>query len=85
MTAVLGRRALAVLIGLGLALAAGCGKQAPETGKDSAAPVAGPPRIASAEPSFNAGKVKQGENVEHVFKIKNEGGSALVLEKAKSS
>jgi hypothetical protein len=73
------------VLGLGLAWAAACGKKAPEAGDGSAAEKAGPPRIVAAEPAFNAGKIKQGENVEHVFKVRNEGRSDLTLEKAKSS
>jgi hypothetical protein len=85
MRAVPQKLVLAALLGLGLALAAGCGKKAPEAGDASVAAQAGPPRIVALEASFNAGKVKQGENVEHVFKVKNEGRTDLILEKAKSS
>ncbi|HUT76306.1 MAG TPA: DUF1573 domain-containing protein [Polyangia bacterium] len=85
MRAVPGKLVLAAMLGLGLALVGGCGKKSPEAGDASVAKQAGPPRIVAPEPAFNAGKVKQGENVEHVFKVKNEGQAELVLEKAKSS
>jgi hypothetical protein len=85
MTAVRGRLFLAAMLGLGLAWAAGCGKKVEEGGKDAAVEKPAPPRIAAVQSSFDAGKVKQGENVEHVFKVRNEGKSELILEKAKSS
>ena len=43
------------------------------------------PKIASAQPAFNFGQVKQGKKVEHIFKIKNEGSADLIIERAKGS
>lgn len=45
----------------------------------------GKPRIAVAEKSFDFGKVKEGTNVEHVYKVKNEGNAELVIENVRSS
>ena len=43
------------------------------------------PKIASAQPTFNFGKIKQGAKVEHIFKVKNEGKADLIIERAKGS
>ena len=43
------------------------------------------PKIAAKKPDFNFGKVKQGEIVEHIFKIQNQGDAELKIEKAKGS
>lgn len=43
------------------------------------------PKIASAQPTFNFGKIKQGKKVEHIFKITNEGKANLIIERAKGS
>ncbi len=43
------------------------------------------PKIASAQPAFNFGQIKQGKKVEHVFKVKNEGKADLIIERAKGS
>ena len=43
------------------------------------------PKIASAQPTFNFGEIKQGKKVEHIFKIKNEGKADLIIERAKGS
>ena len=41
----------------------------------------GKPKIEAITPEFDFGKVKQGIDVEHVFKIKNVGSKDLVIEK----
>ena len=43
------------------------------------------PKIAAKNTDFNFGKVKEGEVVEHVFKIQNKGGAELKIEKATGS
>jgi hypothetical protein len=43
------------------------------------------PKIASAQPTFNFGQIKQGKKVEHIFKVKNEGKADLIIERAKGS
>lgn len=70
----------------------GCGskesepeKKADTTDKAATPGEEGAPKIASAAPDFNFGKVKQGASVEHVFKIKNEGTADLKIEKARGS
>ena len=56
------------------------GETADETSADGKAP-----KIVAVEETFNFGKVKQGKNPEHVFKIKNEGDADLKIEKARGS
>jgi hypothetical protein len=53
--------------------------------KDQAAKSAGAPKIVAVEAAFDFGKVKQGQPVEHVFKIRNEGTAELKIEKAHGS
>ena len=43
------------------------------------------PKIVAVEEIFNFGKVKQGVNPEHIFKIRNEGAANLKIEKARGS
>jgi hypothetical protein len=43
------------------------------------------PKITSAQPTFGFGQIKQGAKVEHIFKIKNEGNTDLIIERAKGS
>jgi hypothetical protein len=45
----------------------------------------GSPKIVAVESAFDFGKVKQGDEVTHVFKIRNEGTADLMIEKAKGS
>ena len=72
-----------------LVLSEGCAKQ-PQKQKPvvekAAVPVKqGQPEIAVEEKSYDFGKVKEGTNVEHVFKIKNAGESEPVIERVRSS
>jgi len=61
-----------------------CGeKSAPAA--DAAPAETGSPKIVAAESSFDFGKVKQGDEVTHVFKIRNEGKAELKIEKARGS
>ncbi len=43
------------------------------------------PKIVVAKADFDFGKVKQGTEVEHVYKIQNKGKADLIIEKAKGS
>lgn len=43
------------------------------------------PRIVAVQPVFDFGKVRSGKEVEHVFKIRNDGRSNLLLESARGS
>ena len=46
---------------------------------------AGAPEIVAVEGSFDFGKIKQGDEVSHVFKIRNAGKADLKIEKARGS
>lgn len=50
------------------------------TAMDSASAVTGGPEIVFESEAFNFGKVKQGEEINHVFKFKNTGDQPLVVE-----
>lgn len=76
---------LALLASLG---AGGCRDKHPGDKGDGVAsskPNGAGPKIVALEPTFAFGKVKQGADVEHVFKIRNEGTADLVIDKAKGS
>jgi hypothetical protein len=45
----------------------------------------GKPVIFAAEPEYDFGKVKQGVDVEHIYKIKNTGKADLVIERTSGS
>ena len=45
----------------------------------------GQPKIQAVQADFDFGKVKQGVDVEHVFKVKNVGTKDLFIEKARGS
>ena len=73
-----------------LVLAGGCAKQPKKqegTAEKAAEPVVkqGKPKIAVDKRSYDFGKVKEGTNVEHVYRIKNEGDGELVIENVRSS
>jgi hypothetical protein len=72
-----------LLAALLLASCKGGGEGAPAAGAKPA--VAGSPKIVAVESSFNFGKVKQGDEATHVFKIRNEGTGELKIEKARGS
>jgi hypothetical protein len=61
-----------------------CGEEAAPKA-DAGPAAAGAPKIVAVEPSFDFGKVKQGEEASHVFKIRNEGTADLKIEKARGS
>ena len=69
----------------GLVLLAGCGKAKEPDAKSEQADQKGGPRIAAVQESFDFGKVKQGTDVEHVFKIKNTGAAELEIKNARGS
>lgn len=56
---------------------------APEQKK--ATNVQGTPVISAVEPEFDFGKVKQGTDVEHIYRIKNTGTADLVIERTTGS
>jgi hypothetical protein len=43
------------------------------------------PKISSDEPLFDFGQVKQGEKVEHLFRVQNTGTADLVIDRATGS
>ena len=47
--------------------------------------VRGTPVISAAEPEFDFGKVKQGTDVEHIYRIENTGTANLVIERTTGS
>jgi hypothetical protein len=64
----------------------GKGEDKTDAGKEeTAAKVDTKPKIVAVESKYDFGKVKQGVEVEHIFKIKNEGGADLKIEKARGS
>jgi hypothetical protein len=84
----LGRAVCAGCAGLVAALLfAACSKCGGDAAKDAAAKPApsGTPKIVAVEESFDFGKVKQGDEATHVFKIRNAGDGELKIEKARGS
>lgn len=81
-------RSLIGLVALSAALlllaCSGKKEQAQQEPQESA-PKSTVPVIAAAQPVFNFGKIKQGVDVEHVFKINNKGSVNLEIEKARGS
>ena len=71
----------------------GCGGDVEDAEKKDASAVepsasaddAKAPKIASEQPAFNFGQIKQGKYVEHIFKVKNEGTADLIIQRAKGS
>lgn len=43
------------------------------------------PKISPVELQYDFGQAREGQNVEHIFKIRNTGGRDLVIHKAKGS
>ena len=72
--------AACLAVAAGAALAACKGAEKPAEAKK-----AGAPKIVAVEATFDFGKVKQGDPVEHVFKIKNTGTAELKIDKARGS
>ncbi len=82
------RRLAVVLAVLAVLGGTGCRDKHPSDKGDGVAsskPNGAGPKIVALEASYSFGKVKQGTEVEHVFKIRNEGTAELVIEKAKGS
>jgi hypothetical protein len=70
--------ALATCIAASIAACFGC-----KGGEGGAAQ--GMPKIAAAENAFDFGRVKQGLEIEHIFKIANQGNGDLIIKEAKGS
>jgi hypothetical protein len=49
------------------------------------APNSAGPKITPIESHYDFGQTPEGKNVEHVFKIRNTGGSDLIIHKARGS
>lgn len=71
------KKTIYVFLAFSLAVTVAC-----QSKKESAARA---PKIAAAEDSYDFGRVKQGQEIEHVLKFKNDGDDALILRKAKGS
>lgn len=89
MTATSGYSLLGLCLSVALLVAA-CGQNAAEPkseamAKEPAPQFTGPAKIVAAEPVFNFGEVEQGQEVEHIFKIGNQGGEQLDIKRAKGS
>ena len=80
---------LALALGVVAALAAGgCddAAQSKKGGPAASAPASKQgPKIAVIEPSHDFGKVKQGKEVVHIFKVRNTGTTPLLIQKARGS
>ena len=66
-------------------LLAACGEKKEQAAPQQKAQTGKAPKISAVENKFDFGKVKQGSDVVHVFKIKNQGEADLIIEKAKGS
>ena len=75
----------------GLLALSACGDRVPEEGAaaggkaSSEETTAGQPKAVAVEPDFDFGEVEEGVNVEHVFKLRNEGNAELAILSAKGS
>ncbi len=78
------RRLLIVLWAALLFTGAACSKKA-EPEQKAPAKAEGKPKIVAVQAEFDFGRVKEGVDVEHVFKIKNAGDANLQIEKARGS
>lgn len=78
-------RAFAILVGLALLAGLGCGNKGGNGAQDKKGAAGGAPKIVAVEATFDFGKVKQSQEVEHVFKVRNEGSAELRIEQAKGS
>ena len=78
------RAGCACLLAAVLATSCKCGEEGATAAKADAGK-AGTPKIVAVESSFDFGKVKQGQEASHVFKIRNEGTAELKIDKAKGS
>src|SRR5262245_6276590 len=71
---------LSLIIALPLAaFAQNSGQNATQNGSQDGKTKPGAPKIALDEREFNFGQVKEGEQLSHIFKIKNEGSTELVI------
>lgn len=78
------RRISVVLSAALLFTGAACSKKA-EPDQKAQEKAGGKPKIVAVQAEFDFGRVKEGVDVEHVFKIKNEGNADLQIEKARGS
>jgi len=78
------RAGFTCLLAAVLAASCKCGDEG-ATGAKAEPGKPGAPKIVAAESSFDFGKVKQGQEASHVFKIRNEGTAELKIDKAKGS
>ena len=62
-----------------------CDEQGAPAAADAGKGGGGAPKIVAVEQSFDFGKVKQGDEVVHVFRLRNEGKGELRIEKARGS
>ncbi len=76
---------LFILLLLLISLSACSGKKEEPAVDKPAVEKLGVPKIVAVEPDIDFGQVKQGENVERVYTIKNEGDADLEIEKARGS
>ena len=80
---------LGLCLSVALLVAARCQNvaesQSEPMAKEPAPQFTGPAKIVAAEPVFNFGEVEQGQEVEHIFKISNQGGEQLDIKRAKGS
>ena len=74
-------------------LLAGCGDKAgDDKSKDASSSIekadntdTKAPKLEAVQTTHNFGSVKQGEKIEHIFKIKNAGDAELKIERARGS
>jgi hypothetical protein len=82
--------ALCVSLAALAAFAAGLGAQAPvpvptPAPDPGAAPPKGPPRLVLGENNHNYGRVIQGQLVEHVFTVRNDGDGPLLIKNVQAT
>ena len=79
-------RSSLILLSAMLLQTTACGdKKQSGAAKPATTDEAGAPKISAVDPDFDFGKVKQGAEVSHVYKIKNIGSKELVIEKTHGS
>jgi hypothetical protein len=77
-----------LVLGACLALVCACGGKGEgvkDAGQDQPADQEKKPKIVAVQSAFDFGQVKQGVDVEHIYKIRNEGTAELKIEKARGS
>lgn len=85
MTSLTANLSLVLTLAAACALA-GCDDEPKGSATTASVAVSGKaPQIAAAKPNYDFGKVKQGKEVTHAFKIRNAGAAPLLIHKAKGS